>query len=163
MGKSANSKNKKKVNKNASKFFVDDRKSLKTIRCKNYAKCGREVVVDVDAIEVICHICVQDMVGIDPKIMYRPVVKKAKSEFPRGWHLYKQYIHKDGRVFKYGKEIKKLKGKFKPTTIKETPKLTRSQRRRMRDEKKEKREARLAKRYKKIRKLKKKDAENGNS
>ena len=97
------------------------------------------------------------MVGIDAKYLTQPTKKPTKIEtgFPRGWHLYKQFVHPDGRVFEYGEENDKLKGKLPITQVKVNT-LSKSERRKLRDEKKEKREARLAKQYTKKMKAKNK-------
>jgi hypothetical protein len=88
------------------------------------------------------------MVGIDPKKLIQPhKVKKSQDGFPRGWKLYKQFVHPDGKVFEYGKENIKLNGKLQPTKVVVNT-LTRGQRRRLREEKQFRKEQRLAKLYK---------------
>lgn len=131
--------------------------SLKSMKCKNYAKCGKEEMVDAACVEVVCSKCTSSMVGIDAKLLapQKKVVKK-KDGFPRGYHLYKKFVHADGRVFEHGKENPKLKGTLPPTEVKVNT-LTKGQRRRLREEKQLKREARLAKKYAK--KMKKKERE----
>lgn len=132
--------------------------NLKKMNCDNFAKCGETVMVDQDCVSVLGPKCVSSRVGCDPKLLQqtKKVVKKADG-FPRGWHLYKQFVHPDGRVFEYGKENVELKGTLPVTQVKVNT-LTRTQRRRLREEKQEKRDARAAKRYaKKMKKLKKEE------
>ena len=132
--------------------------NLKKMNCDNFAKCGETVMVDQETISVLGPKCVCSRVGIDPKLLVQTKkVVKAATGFPRGWHLYKQFVHPDGRVFEYGKENAKLKGTLPVTQVKVNT-LTRTQRRRLREEKQEKRDARAAKRYaKKMKKLKKEE------
>jgi len=126
--------------------------SFKTLRCSTKG-CTREVLVDKSAVSVLCWECVQREVGIDPKMLLQKIVPVKKNPgFPRGWHLYKKFVHSDGRVFAKGIEKPKLKGKFPPTVVKINT-LTKGQRRRLRDEKKAKRDAKLAKKHKKKMKL----------
>ena len=131
-------------------------KSFKTISCSKKG-CNRKVDVDNDCESVICWECVSKMVGIDPKYL-RPQLKVVKKEtgFPRGWHLYKRFVHPDGRVFELGKENAELKGTL-PTTEVKVSTLTKTQRRRLREEKQLRKESRLAKRHAK--KMKSKEAE----
>lgn len=132
--------------------------TFKMLKCKNFKKCGHEEKVDHDCVEVICSSCVAGMVGIDAKLLH-PVAKQQKKSadgFPRGWHLYKQFVHPDGRVFELGVENKKLNGTLPPTKVKVNT-LTKGQRRRLREEKKLRKEQRLAKRYEKKMKMKEKE------
>ena len=124
------------------------KKSFKTIIC-SVRGCTNKMDVDNEAVSGVCWECVQKKVGIDPKYLTQPKkgVKKVTG-FPRGWHLYKQFVHSDGRVFEYGKENEKLKGSIPVTKVKVNT-LSKSERRRLRDEKKARREKRLAKQYKK--------------
>lgn len=147
----------KRRRKNASKNGrpMRSKSSFKTLTCSKKG-CTREVEVDTDCTEVICWECVSKMVGVDPKYL-RPqgkVEKKKETGFPRGWHLYKRFVHSDGRVFELGKENVELKGTLPPTEVKVNT-LTKTQRRRLREEKQLRREARLAKRHAK--KMKAKD------
>jgi len=98
------------------------------------------------------------MVGIDVKYLTQPTKRLIKTEtgFPRGWHLYKQFVHSDGRVFEMGKENVELKGTLPATQVKVNT-LSKSERRRLRDEKKEKREARLVKQHEKKMKMKERE------
>lgn len=102
-------------------------KSLKNLKC-SYGSCSNLVPVDQSCTRVICHMCVQGMVGIEPKKIVSnkrtdeawlqrkaaiAVEKKKRDEFrekykdfPRCWWLKKLYVHKDGRKFSLGKEIK---------------------------------------------------------
>lgn len=164
MGRPKGSKNKARRgrpigSKNKSRKFGPEernRQSLKTIQCSNFDTCGGEEIVDIDTVSVLCSTCVQKTVPVDVKLLeQRPTTKPKKSNFPRGWHLYKQYVHTDGRVFEKGVENPKLKGKLSATEVKKDT-LLRSQRRRIRDEKKLKKENRLARQYKKKQKGKKK-------
>ena len=132
--------------------------NLKKMNCVNFAKCRETVMVDQECIEVLGPICVTKRVGVDPKLLTQTKkVSKNSTGFPRGWHLYKQFVHPDGRVFEYGKESVKLKGKLPVTQVKVNT-LTRTQRRRLREEKQEKRDARAPRRYEKKMKKLKKDA-----
>ena len=129
------------------------KQSFKKLVCSTRG-CTREVEVDREIETVLCWECVQKLVGIDPKLLQqtkKPV--KKETGFPRGWHLYKRFVHADGRVFVFGKEKTKLQGKYPPTEIKVNT-LTKSQRRRLREEKQLRREKRLAKQYKKKMELK---------
>jgi hypothetical protein len=131
--------------------------SFTTLKCSGKG-CTREVQVDKDVVSVICWECVQKKVGIDPKYLRSTktkVARKTPEGFPRGFHLYKTFVHADGRVFEKGVENVSLKGTLPPTEVKVNT-LTRTQRRRLREEKKLKREARLAKRYEKKMKMKEK-------
>ena len=130
--------------------------SFVTLTCSNKG-CTREVQVDNEVVSVICWECVQKKVGIDPKYLQqqKKVVKKTPEGFPRGWHLYAKFVHEDGRVFEKGVENETLKGSLPPTEVKVNT-LTRTQRRRIREEKKAKKEAKLAKRYEKKMKAKEK-------
>jgi len=130
--------------------------STKTLVCEKKG-CTREIEVDSSTESVICWECVQNMVGCDAKYLVQPgaKVEKTKSEdgFPRGYHLYKQFVHADGRVFEKGKENTTLKGTLPVTQVKVNT-LTKTERRKLREAKKEKKEARLAKRYAKKMKMK---------
>jgi len=123
--------------------------SFHTLKCSGKG-CSRTVVCDTDAISCLCWECVQKRVGIDPKMLQQKTVvrKKSPDGFPRGWHLYAKFVHADGRVFEKGVENTKLKGTLSPTQVKVNT-LTKSQRRRLREEKQLRKEARLAKKYKK--------------
>lgn len=99
-------------------------KSLKPLKC-SYHSCNNVEMVDQAVTTVICHMCVQGMVGTsfnkvpkksnDEWIQRKLIIaeeKKKKAEyrekykgFPRCWWLKTLYIHKDGRKFSKGKEI----------------------------------------------------------
>jgi hypothetical protein len=147
MGRTKGSKNKTKKYSGNLKTLA-----LKEIDCKFHSRCGNTVAVDVDCESVWCWKCVQDKVGIDPVQLARMThtVKevKPKSEFPKGHHLFKQYVHSDGRVFEKGVENVALRGTLPPTEVKVSV-LSKAERRRLRDEKKARKEKRLAKRYEK--------------
>jgi hypothetical protein len=51
--------------------------------------------------------------------------EKIDTGFPRGWRFYKQFVHKDGRVFERGVENKNLKDTIESTVIEVKPKLSR--------------------------------------
>ena len=131
------------------------KQSFKTLSCSKKG-CTQEVQVDKEVVSVICWECVQKMVGIDPKFL-RPAKKVVKTPtgFPRGWHLHKRFVHSNGCVFDFGKENEALKDTLPPTEIKVNT-LTKSERRRLRNEKKEKRAARLAKHHAKKMRMKEK-------
>jgi hypothetical protein len=121
--------------------------SFKSLECSR--GCGRSVQVDVDTASVICWMCITKAVGVEERLLRgKSADIKTKSEFPRGWHLHKQYVHKDGRVFEFGIENPTLKGKLKQTEIKEKPEISKAEKRKIKWEKDERRTKRLAKKYK---------------
>ena len=81
---------------------------------------------------------------------------KEKTGFPRGWKLYKEYVTQDGVVYHKGVENPKLKGTLKPTVIKEPPKLSKHEKRKIKEEKEIKKMQRLAKQHQKKMKAKNK-------
>lgn len=140
-----------KGSKNKRTFSGMKDTTFKMMKCE-IPNCTRETKVDGTTDSVVCWEHVQKMVGIDAKWLSQSTPKKKKKagEFPQGWHLMKQYVHPDGRVFHKGKEQPNLKGTFPPTPSKqkdESSKLLTSQRRRIREEKQLKKQQRLAKRY----------------
>jgi hypothetical protein len=89
-------------------------------------------------------------VGIDAKYL-RPSAEKAEKKaatgFPRGWHLYKQFVHPDGKVFEYGVEKPELKGTLPVTQVKVNT-MSKFERRKKREEKELRKMKRLAKLHK---------------
>lgn len=124
--------------------------ALKLMKCSS---CENEVRVDQSCVSVICPMCSCKLAGAAREYINKP---KTKSEFPKGWRLYKQYVHTDGRVFEFGVENEQLKGTLKPTEIKVNT-LSKTERRRLREEKQHRREIRLARQYEKKMKLLKKE------
>lgn len=121
--------------------------SLKSLKCST-EKCEREVKVDKDTVSVLCWECAQRNIGVDSRLLRQHTDRTQAAEmgFPRGWKFYKQFVHADGRVFERGVEMVELKGTLPPTVVKVNT-LTRTQRRRLREEKKARREKRLARQY----------------
>jgi len=126
--------------------------SLKKMKCE---RCNENTeMVDYSTVSVVCSACVQKMVGIDPKFLRsskEKSEKKAATGFPRGWHLYKQFVHHDGRVFELGKENEALKGTLPVTQVKVNT-LSKFERRKLREDKKLRKMKRLAKLRKKLKK-----------
>lgn len=105
------------------------------------SKCNKvEVMVDDMVESVICHMCA---VHYGPPIVEKKEVQHEEG-FPRGWHLYKQFVHADGRVFEHGQEKPELKGTLQPTVIEKKPKLSKYQK----EQKKLQKEKKLAEKYK---------------
>jgi len=96
---------------------MSENNQLKELECKS---CGNIVKnCDNSSTLVICSTCVME--NLDKEFPLQKI-NKTKSDKPRGWHLMKQYVHKDGTVYKFGKENKKLKGTLNPTKIKKKTK-----------------------------------------
>ena len=64
---------------------------------------------------VVCAYCVLKAVGMpEEKPSYTPTGR------PAGWHFMKEFVDKDGNVFRRGKEQPELKGTLPPTKITKT-------------------------------------------
>jgi DNA-binding ferritin-like protein (Dps family) len=98
-------------------------KSQRYMQCRNsipdgpYWKghfCNKFVPVGNDIVQVLCNTCVQ-------RVAFTPIERQAvvKSDRPRGWQLWKEYVDSDGNVFFKGIEQPFLKGSLPPTEIKE--------------------------------------------
>ena len=126
---------------NNKKYKYTDKPSFKWVVC---SKCHtEEVKVSVDAESAICWLCV---VKMSPPPAVR-VEKPKSSGRPKGWHLYGEFVDKDGNVFHKGKEQPELKGTLPPTEIEETEKKNRKSKF-QREQERIKKEAKLAAKYK---------------
>lgn len=113
--------------------------------------CGRWVQgVSTDAVSVKCPICVCMMVPIEKKI------PQQSSGFIRGWKMYGEFVHADGRVFRKGVEIPELKGTLPPTDLNKI-KEKQLANKKNKKEKEAKNEEKLIKQFQKKQQLKKKD------
>jgi len=113
--------------------------------------CGRWVEgVSIDAVAVKCPICVCLMAPIEKKL------EKQESGFPRGWKLYAEFVHADGRVFYKGVEDPKLKGTLPPTDMAKIKEKALANKK-TKKEREAKREAKLVKQHDKKQELKKKE------
>lgn len=113
--------------------------------------CGRWVYgVSADAVRVKCPVCVCLMSPIEKK------VTQQSSGFPRGWKMYGEFVHADGRVFRKGIEVPELKGTLPPTDLNKIKEKALANKK-TKKEREALREARLAKQYEKKQELKKKE------
>ncbi len=92
--------------------------SNKSLYCK---KCGKEVIVDSETVEVICPICATKMA---PPAQYllksaedRQKEKEEQAKYPKGWRLFKFFVLPDGKVYERGIEKPELKGTMEPTDV----------------------------------------------
>ena len=141
-----------KRKKKFEKLSTIDLNKMKEHKSKglNCSKCGRWVEpVSIDTEEVICHICTCLMAPIEKKI------PQQSSGFPRGWKMYGEFVHEDGRVFHRGVEMPELKGTLPATDLKKIKEkeLANKKDKKTREAKKE---AKLLKQYEKKQELKKK-------
>ena len=134
-----------------SKIRLKDKEeyNLTTLEC---SLCNTPVKVYENIIKVTCSICCAHMGPI--LVDKAQAAEKIDTGFPRGWRFYKQFIHKDGRVFERGKENISLKGKLDATIILEKLKLSRFEKETKKSEKERKAAARYNKKVEKIKKLK---------
>ena len=90
--------------------------------------CGTYEKVGDEAVAVKCSGCVQRIVGFpdEPKSAYKPTGR------PAGWQWMSEFVDKDGNVFHKGKEMPKLNGTLKPTTV--VPKKKPKKKRRTKEE-----------------------------
>ena len=79
-------------------------------------RCGRWVDnIGEETHTVVCAYCVLKAVGMpEEKPSYTPTGR------PAGWHFMKEFVDKDGNVFRRGKEQPELKGTLPPTKITKT-------------------------------------------
>lgn len=113
--------------------------------------CGRIVKnVSIDAVAVKCPICTTMLVPIEKKI------PQESSGFPRGWKMYGEFVHQDGRVFHKGVEDPNLKGKLKPTDLNQIKEKALVNKKNKKD-REAKKEARLLKQFEKKQEIKKKE------
>jgi|ETNvirnome_6_100_1030635.scaffolds.fasta_scaffold02227_10 hypothetical protein len=102
-----------KKNKDRISFVEDGMHYMQCEICGSYVQG-----VSNEAESVTCSRCVLFLItSIESKESKR-VVNKRISKGPRGWHLMKEYVDKEGRVFHKGKEVPELKGTLEPTKIK---------------------------------------------
>lgn len=102
--------------------LIKKSKSYKTLIC---SRCGEEEVrVDEDVESVIGSRCA---VHFGPKLITPQ--EKTRSNKPRGWKLYKQFVDVEGNVYEYGEEKPDLKGTLPPTVVKKLSKFEREQKR----------------------------------
>jgi len=79
-------------------------------------ECGKWMYdVPGDIVSITCGRCVILDVGF-------PESPQNKKVRPRGWHLRKEFVDKDGTVFHKGVEQPDLKGTIPPTKLKPGPK-----------------------------------------
>ena len=126
--------------------------SYKIVDC--ICGCGHKVRISSTAISGKCATCTLKGVPIDIPIV--------KSDRPKGWHLMALFVEKDGTVFEFGKENKKLKNQYPPTnveSIKKQQKKKSIEKKSHKEEKEKKKEEKLIKLYDKKKKLKKKEKE----
>ena len=141
-------KRKKKFDKLSDAEFQSMKKHIsQEMKCD----CGRWVYgVDINAVSVKCPICTCLMVPLETKLI------QQKSGFPRGWKMYGEFVHEDGRVFRKGVEIPELRGKLPPTDMNKIKEKALANKKNKKA-KLEKREAKLVKIFEKKKLLKKKD------
>ena len=125
-----------------SKIRLKDKEeyNLTTLKC---SLCNTPVKVYENIIKVICSICCAHMGPI--LVDKAQAAEKIDTGFPRGWRFYKQFVHKDGRVFERGVENTNLKDTIESTVIEVKPKLSRYEK----DMKKAQKEKKLADKYNK--------------
>lgn len=126
-------------------------KSIKSMGCSH---CGREVMVDIDAIGVLCCICTCKLGG--PPVGIKSV---EKSDKPKGWAFMSEFVDKDGNVFHKGIEVPKLKGSLPCTNVEKIKKLQKEKSDKKKVSKTEsasRKEEKLVNEYKKKQKMKKK-------
>ena len=82
------------------------------MRALECSRCGRWVEnVGEEAKSVVCSYCVLRAIPIEETKSYQPTGR------PAGWHFMKEFVDKDGNVFRRGKEQPELKGTLPPTKI----------------------------------------------
>lgn len=118
--------------------------SKKILYCK---KCSNEVSVEDNVESVLCYRCTSNLV---PTLQILVGDNENKRNFPKGWHLKKQFVDNDGNYFEFGVEIPANKGKFEPTPI--VKKETKRKTIREKNLEEQKRVEELAKQHKKSRK-----------
>lgn len=90
--------------KNRNKKFNGNLKKIseyKYLTCKECNVVEVEVSGDVGAIT--CGMCVQKMLIAPTNISNKSA--NDTDKFPRGWHLKKQYVHTDGKIYTKGKLV----------------------------------------------------------
>ena len=118
------------------------------------SKCGRDVIIDANAVSGICSICVCLMGGPPPS---HATIKK--SDKPKGWKWMSVFVDADGNVYHEGEEQPNLKGTLPPTDVEKiraNQKAKRGENKKKRAEKEVKREQKLVAEFEKKKKLKKK-------
>jgi hypothetical protein len=104
-------------------YEVKKIKSQRYMRCRNSIPggefwrnrfCNNFVAVGDDIVQVLCNSCVQ-------KISFKPAEKAeyVKSDKPRGWKFWKEYVDSEGNVYHKGIEQPFLKGSLPATEVKE--------------------------------------------
>ena len=96
-----------------------------TLECR---ECGALAEKSIDVTAYTCWECVN--ASWDESALPKP---KRPAGYPRGWKFMKEFVHENGTVYHKGVEQPNLKGKLKPTKIKEVPKDTRSKTQKARD------------------------------
>jgi len=79
--------------------------------------CNNTVLVSDEAVKALCWKCLVVKMG-NPA----PIKDVVKSGYPRGWQFMTLFVDKDGNVYEKGVLNQELKGKYKPTEIKEKEK-----------------------------------------
>ena len=126
--------------------------TIHSIKKLNCSQCGKTVKnVDSESVGVICSTCCSHYGG---KVTVKAV--KESSGFPRGWKLYKQFVHTDGRVYISGVEDESLKGTLDATVITAKPKISKYHKEQARIAKEKKLAAKYEKKMDKKDKVKKK-------
>lgn len=133
--------------------------SLKEIPCSG---CGEDTEVDENTISVVCPMCVQKRIPVDPKLLIQRGSKDVENDGakPRGWRFMKEFVDKDGTVYHSGEEVPELKGTLPPTdvaTIKAKQKEKSKERKAHKAEREEKKQAKLVKEFEKRKKQKEKE------
>ncbi len=113
-------------------YYTEYKNGQRHMECK---VCGVVEPVSTEATGYTCHQCVNESYNkqfpMEMSIGYKPSGK------PRGWRFMKQFVDKDGNVYRRGVEHPELKGKLKPTVIKKKPpkpKITKAQKAQQRTE-----------------------------
>jgi hypothetical protein len=144
--------------KHGSNELVMKNKSFKEIPCST---CGESVEVDSSCESVICAVCVQKKVPVDPKLLIQKGAEKnGEHAKPRGWRFMKEFVDSDGTVYHSGKEVPELKGTLTPTdvtAIKAKQKEKSKDRKAHKAERAAKKEAKLLKEFEKKKRLKEKE------
>ena len=91
-------------------------KQTHIIPCTN---CGMEMQVDLSVVTVLCSNCTMvktiKLYGLPKGCVPQ---KERGIKMPPGWHFYKEFVDKNGKVYHKGIEQPKLFGTMGPTIIK---------------------------------------------
>jgi len=110
---------KSKVKKPKKTEYIETTQRVKKTHIIPCTNCGMEMEVDLSVITVLCGNCTMIKTiklygppkGCEPK-------KNEGPKKPPGWHFYKEFVDKDGKVYHKGIEQPELFETMDPTVIK---------------------------------------------